>query len=383
MITVCKENSCTGCMACVEVCNRGAIKIVDDFKNYNAVIEKKKCVECGRCKHVCQNNEKLELKKPLNWKQGWSHKNEIRERAASGGLASSLMEAFIEKKAGYVCGCTFSNGKFEFKIVNNVSSIGCFSGSKYVKSNPQNVYKKIKKLLQVGESVLFVGLPCQVAGLKSYVGEFQKKLYTIDLICHGTPSPKILELYLKEHGIQIDELTDLRFRKKNNFRLYNEYKALTDEDMPDRYLFAFLKSLIYTDNCYDCNFAKEKRISDITLGDSWGSNLSAEEQKKGISLILCQTDKGQELLELSDVHLENVERESAMKHNGQLNAPVEYNPKRNLFFELLEKKKKIDHIIFRLYPNIFVRQYIKLALKKLKIIRGGVPVIRYGLYYKK
>lgn len=382
MITVCKENMCTGCMACVEACNKDAIKIVDNLENYNAVIEKDKCIECGKCKHICQNNDSLELKKPLSWQQGWSESNEIRGRAASGGMASSLMEAFIEKKDGYVCGCTFLDGSFQFKIVNQISEIQCFAGSKYVKSNPEKIYKEIRNLLHNKENVLFVGLPCQVAGLKKYIGDNLENLYTIDLICHGTPSPKLLECYLKEHGLDLKTLKDLRFREKNSFRLYDEYNTITNRDMPDRYLFAFLKSLIYTDNCYQCNFAEENRISDITLGDSWGSNLSEEEQKRGISLIMSQTEKGKELVGLTNAHLENVDRVTAMEHNGQLNSPVSYNLKRDTFFKLLKQGKKFDYIIFKLYPNIFIRQYIKFILRKAKIIRG-VPVVRYGLYYKK
>ena len=383
MITVCKENMCTGCMACVEACNKDAIKIVDNLKNYNAVIEKDKCIGCGKCKHVCQNNDSLELKKPLSWQQGWSESNEIRGRTASGGMASSLMEAFIEKKGGYVCGCTFLDGSFQFKIVNQISEIQCFAGSKYVKSNPEKIYKGIRNLLHNKEKVLFIGLPCQVAGLKKYIGDNLENLYTIDLICHGTPSPKLLECYLKEHGLDLKTLKDLRFREKNSFRLYDEYNTITNRDMPDRYLFAFLKSLIYTENCYQCNFAEENRISDITLGDSWGSNLSEEEQKRGISLIMSQTDKGKELVGLTNAHLENVDRVTAMEYNGQLNSPVSYNLKRDTFFKLLKQGKKFDHIIFKLYPDIFIRQYIKFILKKTKIIRGGVPVVRYGLYYKK
>lgn len=370
MITVCEKNMCTGCMACVEVCNKDAIQIIDNLKTYNAVIEEDKCIKCGKCRYVCQNNSPLELQRPQSWKQGWSERDEIRERAASGGLASSLMEAFIEKKAGYICGCTFFEGCFQFRIVNQISEIPCFAGSKYVKSNPQKIYKEIRELLQNGEKVLFVGLPCQVAGLKNYIGKSSLNLYTIDLICHGTPSPKLLEIYLNEHGFKLKKMNALSFRKKNSYRLYGEYNTITNQDMPDRYLFAFLKSLIDTDNCYHCNFASENRISDITLGDSWGSNLSVEEQKKGISLIMYQTEKGKELLDLSEVHLENVEREIALKHNRQLNSPVSYNLKRDYFFEMLEKGERFDHIVYKLYPKIFIREYIKAILKIIKRTRG-------------
>ncbi len=382
MITVCKENMCTGCMACVEVCSKDAIKIIDSLKSYNALIEEDKCISCEKCKHICPNNEKLELKKPQNWYQGWSNNETIRMRAASGGLASSLMKAFIEKKEGYVCGCTFVDGEFKFKVSNQISDIQCFAGSKYVKSNSQKIYKKVKELLKIGKNVLFVGLPCQVAGLKKYIGRYDSNLYTVDLICHGTPSPRLLEIYLKEHNVELAKIKDLRFREKNSFRLSDEYMPITSRNMPDRFLFAFLKTLIYTENCYHCNYAEEKRVSDITLGDSWGSTLSMEEQKKGISLIMCQSEKGKELLALSEVHLENVERKVAMEHNGQLNSPVSYNSRREAFFELLKKGKKFDCIIFKLYPGIFIRQYIKLILKKAKIIRGRA-IIRYNLFYKR
>lgn len=371
MITVCKENMCTGCMACVEVCNKDAIKIVDSLKSYNALIEEDKCIGCNKCKHVCQNNERVELKKPQSWHQGWSENETIRTKAASGGLASSLMKAFIEKKDGYVCGCTFVEGEFQFKITNQTSEIHCFAGSKYVKSNPKGIYKEIKMLLKNGKNVLFVGLPCQVAGLKKYIGRWNSNLYTVDLICHGTPSPILLDKYLKEHNVELKKIKDLRFREKNNFRLSDVYTPITNRNMPDRFLFAFLKSLIYTENCYHCNYAEENRVSDITLGDSWGSTLPMEEQKKGISLIMCQNEKGEELLDLSEVHLKNVERIIAMEHNGQLNSPASYNSKRDLFFALIKKGKKFDRIIFKLYPGIFIRQYIKFILKKVKIIRGG------------
>ena len=382
MSTVCEKNMCTGCMACVEVCSKGAIKIIDNLESFNAVIQKEKCIGCNMCKHVCQNNSTLDLRKPVKWQQGWSNNDHFRGNGASGGIATSLMESFIEKKNGYVCGCTFSNGIFKFEIVNQVNQINRFAGSKYVKSNPKSIYKDIRRLLHDEKNVLFIGLPCQVAGLKKFIGKDMVNLYTIDLICHGTPSQKLLERYLCEHDFDLSTFKDLRFREKSGFRLNDQFNPITNKDLPDRYLFAFLKSLIYTDNCYHCNFAGEKRISDITLGDSWGSNLSMEDQRKGISLAMTQTKKGEELVNIANVHLEDVDKTVAIKHNAQLNRPVSYNDKRDRFFDYLKNGKKFDFIIFKLYPIIFIRQYIKYILKKIGIIRGGVSIIRYGLYYK-
>ena len=382
MSTVCEKNMCTGCMACVEVCSKGAIKIIDNLESFNAIIQKEKCIGCNMCKHVCQNNSTLDLRKPVKWQQGWSNNDHFRGNGASGGIATSLMESFIEKKNGYVCGCTFSNGIFKFEIVNQVNQINRFAGSKYVKSNPKSIYKDIRRLLHDEKNVLFIGLPCQVAGLKKFIGKDMVNLYTIDLICHGTPSQKLLERYLCEHDFDLSTFKDLRFREKSGFRLNDQFNPITNKDLPDRYLFAFLKSLIYTDNCYHCNFAGEKRLSDITLGDSWGSNLSMEDQQKGISLAMTQTKKGEELVNIANVHLEDVDKTVAMKHNAQLNRPVSYNDKRDKFFDYLKNGKKFDFIIFKLYPIIFIRQYIKYILKKIGIIRGGVSIIRYGLYYK-
>ena len=97
---------------------------------------------------------------------------------------------------------------------------------------------------------------------------------------------------------------------------------------------------------------------------------------------MCQNEHGEELLDLSDVHLENVERKIAMEHNGQLNSPASHSLKRNLFFKRIENGEKFDYIIFKLYPGIFIRQYIKFVLKKIKIIRREGSLIRYGVFYK-
>ena len=89
-----------------------------------------------------------------------------------------------------------------------------FAGSKYVKSNPKNIYSKIHERLKQGDRVLFIGLPCQVAALNNYIKD-KKNLYTVDLICHGSPSPIILEKYLAENYVDIRKIKDLNFRNSN------------------------------------------------------------------------------------------------------------------------------------------------------------------------
>ncbi len=202
MKTVCEINKCAGCMACIDVCYKNAIVILDQIRNYNAVIDENKCVDCDLCHHVCPNNKHSTMNRPIGWYQGWALNETIRSSGSSGGIATAIALAFVTN-GGIVCSCVFEKGKFLFEIVDKAEKIHQFSGSKYVKSNPVGIYKKLKKEIAFGKSILFIGLPCQVAAIKNYFGE-NKQLYTIDLICHGTPSPKLLEMYLYEnkHSIQ-------------------------------------------------------------------------------------------------------------------------------------------------------------------------------------
>ena len=244
------------------------------------------------CEKVCPNNNPVDKVQPQKWYQGWVCKT--REQSSSGGAAAGLTQNFIQN-GGYVAACLFRDGEFVFDITNDLDYARKFAGSKYVKSNPKNIYSKIHERLKQGDRVLFIGLPCQVAALNNYIKD-KKNLYTVDLICHGSPSPIILEKYLAENYVDIKKIKDLNFRNKDGFGLRSGYKRISFDDGSDLYTFAFLTSLDYTENCYSCRYATLDRVSDITLGDSWGSELEAEEQKKGISLILCQTEKGKELL---------------------------------------------------------------------------------------
>lgn len=387
MRTVCKQNFCTGCMACVGKCKKEAISIRDSLSAYNAVIDESKCVSCGACERVCPNNHKVNRNDPICWKEGWAL-DEVRIKASSGGAASAMMECFVNE-GGYVAACLFRNGEFLFDITDKKEKLIHFAGSKYVKSNPIGIYDKVIEKLKNGKKVLFIGLPCQVAAIKNYTltipTNISENLYTVDLICHGSPSPKILNLALHEKGIDIKRLREIRFRNKTNFGLSsqdedNRYKTITPTGVQDMYTYAFLTSLDYTENCYSCQYATLGRVSDVTIGDSWGSNQPDSEQGKGISLILCQTDKGMTLIQNSGMKLEEVDVEKAIEANHQLRHPSIAPETRESFFENLDKG--FYKAVSKCAPKVYYKQKLKESLIKLKIIRGGANRIEYKISFR-
>lgn len=369
MGTVCQKNTCTGCMACVNICQKGAIRIEDTLSAYNACIDADECVNCGRCREVCQNNYPIEVIKPISWKQGWADDPQVRESGSSGGAASAIAKKFIEN-GGVVCSCKFDNGEFVFDFADSTEMLRQFAGSKYVKSNPKGIYIKITELLKT-KRVLFIGLPCQVAAVKKSIkSTLADNLYTIDLICHGTPSPKVLEVFLNQHGYKLKDIENIRFRRKGKFQITDGYKGVIATGVTDSYSISFLNGINYTDNCYQCKYAKIERVSDITLGDSWGTE-NESEMKKGVSLILCQSAKGESLIKDAELHLEAVDIKKAMENNHQLHEPSKKPEGRDAFMNGIEANKNYTRLVFKQYPKQSIRQLVKLILIKMKVMRGG------------
>ena len=358
MKTVCSKNTCVGCMACMEICPVQAVSVREDIQAYNAVIDEEKCIHCNACFRKCQNNQKPQFFTPLVWKQGWVNNQEMRENSTSGGIASALIEQFLAE-GGVVCSCAFKNGVFGFSFAERGEELPAFKGSKYVKSNPLGVYKKIENYLKEKRNVLFIGLPCQVGGLQTFLpAALQQTLTCVDLICHGTPAPKTLELFLSQQQKSLNDLNDVAFRNSHSYNVSAEgLKPLKGET--DKYSLGFLSGLFFTENCYACKYAQTNRVGDITLGDSWGSSLEKQEQRKGVSLIACNTERGKELLSRCDLTLLDVDLESALEHNGQLNHPSQKPKNREKFFALIAKGKSFDLAVFLCLPKKCLKQKLK------------------------
>lgn len=366
MRTVCKKDMCSGCMACVDVCPKKAIVVEDSLIAYNACIDENKCVNCNACHNVCQANNDIELVEPIQWKQGWIKDEKLRSVSSSGGVAAAVTHCFIEK-GGVVCSCTFKEGEFVFGFAETKEEALQFTGSKYVKSNPKGIYIRIKKLLVDNKMVLFIGLPCQVAAVKRFVGEkLGINLYTVDLICHGSPSPKVLNSFLLDYDYTLKQMENIQFRNKMKYHVYNNAVGIAPEGVQDIYTCSFLMGLDYTENCYSCKYASTKRVSDISLGDSWGSEL-LEEDNKGVSLVLCQTEKGEQLIEASNLELFEVNIDKAIQNNHQLMYPTKAPKEREEFLGLLQKGKNFKQAFAKCLPKLYYKKKLKEMIVKVRL----------------
>lgn len=362
---VCDSSVCNGCFACEAVCPRNAVSIRVGVQRFFAEVDVNRCIDCGRCISVCSNHICQEFKQPIAWYQGWAE-NTVRSQSSSGGFATKLSEAFL-KAGGQICSCTYADGAFTFRIHDGAETLRESQGSKYVKSNPRSAYKEVKELLQQGKKVLYIALPCQVAAMKAVVGaRYEEKLYTADLICHGSPSPKVLEMFLMEQNIRLRDVKTISFRNKTNFGIQADGREL-GAGVPDKYTTAFMEGLCFTENCYACRYARLERVSDITLGDSWGSEMETE-SKQGISLLLCMTRKGLELAESIQTLLKPVDLEKATASNQQLIHPSKKPKAYQRFFDMLVAGRPFSHVVRCCALMTCARQDIKGILIRLHIL---------------
>ena len=367
MLTVCEKNKCAGCMACVDLCPRKAITVVDKLEYMNAVINTELCVECGVCYNVCQQNKSAELRKPQSWLQGWGNES-TRATSSSGGLGQELMRTML-RAGGVVAACRLYDGEFKFELIEKESEINRFIGSKYVKSNPTGIYHKIKDKLKENRKVLFIGLPCQVSSLRNYVKD-DNNLYAVDLICHGSPTVKLLQKAIKEYGYDLSKVKSIYFRHSDRFAIETQPVQLVPKGVQDRYTLAFLKGLCYTENCYSCHYAQTNRVGDLTIGDSWGTEMT-EELSKGVSFVMCQTEKGKFLLDLLEFNFFDVDFNNSVQKNKQLQSPSPMPNGRKQFFADLNAGKKFKSAVRKAYPKECIKQDIKSLLIKLHMYSGG------------
>ena len=309
MDMLCEKYQCTGCGACSSVCPHGAISMIPGHLGaLCAEIDADRCVDCGSCSAVCPVVSPVELREPCSAYAAYSVSSDDRASSASGGAASALARNVISA-GGVVYGCVQKNGpEISHVRVDSLNDVELLKGSKYVQSDASAVYGMVRRDLEDGREVLFVGTPCQVAGLKNIMnGRLADRLITADLCCHGTPPVSLLRNHLDFIGAarNADRVT---FRKKDGDRIHY-VMCVTDSsgrvvyDRPsgrDYYMTGFLSGMFLRENFFSCRYASPLRCSDLTLSDFWSIGTVSDPQMKvsrGLSAVLINTDKGRTLFD--------------------------------------------------------------------------------------
>ena len=251
---LCKRENCTGCFACFNVCPKNAIYMKEDIYGYiYPEIDTKKCIECHLCEKICPVLNKVNFKNYQKCFAGFSKNTRIRNNSSSGGIATVFSEKIL-KSGGIVYGASFKdNCEVEHIRITNIEDLHKLQGSKYVHSYIKDSFKKAKKDLENKKKVLFIGTPCQIAGLKNFLNKEYNNLLLIDIICHGVPSQK----YLKDEILYINknlDIDEIRFRKNNIYQLslVKKGKELINQTIETSpYLDSFIKTLDIRDNCFN------------------------------------------------------------------------------------------------------------------------------------
>jgi len=286
------------------------------------------CIDCQLCVKTCPQNNGEEFNAPQTAYAGWHENHEEYLTSTSGGAATALSQTIISM-GGVVYGCESGKGlRIQHVRIADEKDLFRLKGSKYVQSNIGYSYRHILKDLRENKTVLFIGTPCQVAGLKSFLRKNYDKLYCVDLICHGVPSQFFLGKHIKHVAEQGTD--SVQFRKGNDMglRLYDKegnmiyYSNVWVNKYQDSFYGAFIDGYSYRESCYNCKYANSQRVSDITIGDFWGLSKDIKHDEiNGCSCILPISSKGLELVKMSKLRLLERPIDEAINGNGQLRKP--------------------------------------------------------------
>ncbi len=305
---ICCKEICSGCSACVNICPVNAISMKPDSEGFSyPVIDYSQCIYCGKCKKKCpvKNKYKEDNQEPQTFACINKNKN-TRLESSSGGIFTLLAERVITD-GGIVYGAAFDESfRLKHQRIEILADLSKLRGSKYVQSNTSYIYEKVKEDLASGRKVLYSGTPCQIGGLYAAVGKNNDNLITVDLACHGVPSPKVWEKYVTYRENKAGSKTkSISFRdKRTGWKKYSvtfKFENNTEYSMPlteDLYMKGYLSHIFLRNSCTECSFKNIHRQADITLADYWGiESLQPEKNDDtGVSLVMIHSEVGKKLV---------------------------------------------------------------------------------------
>lgn len=344
---LCDKALCNGCMACVNVCSHDALRWTYDQEGfgYPDVIEER-CTDCGRCEKICPVLSPF--KKQMDKQQVyacWSGNQQLRMKSSSGGFFSELALAVLSQH-GVVVGAAFNKDwQVHHVLVENKTDLFKIRGSKYVQSQIGFVYRKVKEILDEGRLLLFSGTPCQIAGLYAFLNKTYDNLITVDLVCHGVPSPRIFRQYVAYMEYKLKTtITELSFRdKRYSWRFFNMRMRLKNRKtyigayFSDPFLRGFLRDYFLRPACHTCQFTSTQRMGDVSMADYWGyksRRFFDKNLRYGVSMIIVNNEKGSKFFQqiVSQLTYYPLSMDEAVCTNLPLSKPFPMPDARKIFW---------------------------------------------------
>ena len=371
MIEINDKHKCCGCAACVQSCPKQCISFVMDYEGFSyPLVDKDRCIDCHLCERVCpclnQNNQVL----PLLVTVAYNHQADVRYKSSSGGLFAIFAEKII-MEGGIVFGARFDkNWNVVHDYTESLDGLNVFLGSKYVQSSIGESYKQVKCFLKNDRKVLFSGTPCQIAGLKKFLRKEYEKLFTVEVVCHGVPSPIVWKSYLDYVNPQHKIITNINFRdksrgwKKYSYLINTSGKTIVDDYASSSlYLKGFSLNLTLRPSCYKCPTKEMKSSADITLGDCWGvENIrDIKDDDKGLSVVVINTHRGENMFNELAVSCHTVNFDFVKKYNPSIYYQTKEPYCRDVFWQNFHKYgiiavdmviRKLNNPIYRLINKI-------------------------------
>lgn len=324
--------NCCGCTACMNVCPKAAIEMKEDFEGFlYPELDQTKCINCGLCAKVCpiENPPKIS-EKIYRTVVSRNRDPEVLDESTSGGFIDALAEHVLTKQQGLVCGVAYDEAFMPLhKIVSDGQEAAGFRNSKYAQSVLGDTFSRIKQLLRQEKPILFIGTPCQVAGLKSFLQKDYDTLITADIVCRSIPSPLLWREYLKwQEQRHKSKAVKVSCRKKtygyHSGALEIEFangQHYAGSNRVDYFMKCFHKDVCSRPSCYDCQFKTLSRCSDFTVFDSWKpdeiAQLPGGDDDRGYSNVLVHTEKGSRMLEqMKNVVVFEADLEKMMTFTG-------------------------------------------------------------------
>ena len=309
-IQLASTDQCTGCAACASVCPTNSITMREDNEGFlQPHIDAETCVNCHKCEKTCPIITPIEISTDFETQvyAAINKDEEVRMKSSSGGMFHALAKWTIEQ-GGVVFGAGFEGIHLKQQYVESLDELAILMGSKYIQSDVADSYKQAKTFLKEDRWVLYSGTPCQIAGLKRFLGKDYEKLVTVDLICRGVPSPRIFESYIKrlQTKIQAQDIKNISFRynidyyfnlsykDKNGF--WRQYKDACNKNP----YFSYFLRCIFRASCYQCQYRSiDASYADFTIGDCWTAEKNHPQiaDGKGVSSVVIHTEKAGTLFE--------------------------------------------------------------------------------------